>query len=751
MKKLLLLLLSLLTALSLSFAVACDDDDSTAESQDSSPVIEDSSTEDSSSENENSSSGNEEQAVLTGVEYVSGVTNLELGSDAEFEELVLKLSYSDGTSKEATYAELDKSALTVTCDTSKLGAATAEIEYNGFSVEAGLRVYCWADSVTVPASISAFASNKGATSNFKDKTQGYLVGDDGAFSFSPIVAAYDADGKLLYFDAPGEVEIVATLYVLTEGEYVEVSDMATYVEVDALNASFDFTESAIGNSFKLVVYPRLLEDAGEDAEVIAELSNSLEFKVIDGYNVYTAADLLLWDNNNADVAAFRAEKGITVDASTVSALVLHNNIALTASDIPSCHIYDEERDADHFAGLSNEKKARLQGSLKDYSFILDRNLGDNGQFTFEGNYFTLDASAVPYVMKESGDDNLEILPTSIVSHASLFRVRGNASADSTTTTEDFHMNNVNLIGNLNRQENVESSGGLILAKFELTKGTTYNMVSKGWYINNFVSQNATGHEFVIDSCIFEDSYNSLLYVWGGLVEIKNSRIYGAGGPAIIADHVSPDDNTSGRTGSGGWISHIVIDEASEVASYVTGQEAWFAEFNAQSAAAAIMATDAIFNSFNRTFVTKTTDEGGNTQSLLNLMMIFKSGEAEGMTADPIIAKAEIGANHVLDFEDPYTKGFIYNSNILGTGAPIFQSTTTAGLIAYAGLQSVPFEPYQLPILFTLTGGTTPVNYSTGEHLALPIAQDTGYLNLFYAPAGSKGYMGIVLGDYRALQ
>lgn len=750
MKKFWLLLLSLLTALSLSFAVACDDADSTSESQDSSPVIEDSSTEDSnSSGNDSSSSGNEEQAVLAGVEYLSGVTNLELGADAEFEELVLKLSYSDGTSKEATYAELDKSALTVTCDTSKLGAATAEIEYNGFSVEAGLRVYCWADSVTVPASISAFASNKGATSNFKDKTQGYLVGDDGAFSFSPIVAAYDADGKLLYFDAPGEVEIVATLYLLTEEEYVEVSDMATYVEVDALNASFDFTESAIGNSFKLVVYPRLLEDAGEDAEVIAELSNSLEFKVIDGYNVYTAADLLLWDNNNADVAAFRAEKGVTVDASTVNTLVLHNNISLTASDIPSCHIYDEVRDADHFAGLSNEKKARLQGSLKDYAFIMDRHLGDNGQFTFEGNYFTLDASAVPYVMKESGDDNLERLPTSIVSHASLFRIRGTAHSDGTTATENFDIRNVNLIGNLNRQETVESSGGLILAKFELAKGTTYNMVSKSWYINNFVSENATGHEVVIDSCIFEDSYNSLLYIWGGLVEIKNSRIYGAGGPAIIADHVSPDDDTAGRTGSGGWTSHIVIDEASEVASYVTGKEAWFAEFNAQSAVGQIMATDAIFNSFNRTFVTKTTDEGGNTQSLLNLMIVIKSGDAEGMAFNPILGKVEIGENHKLNFEGAYTAPFL--AGLSKMGAPIFQGATEAGIIAYGGQD--PATDGATPLVYTLTGLSTMthVNFLAGEHLALPIAGDSGYLNLFYAQAGSAGYMGIVLGDYRALK
>ena len=119
-----------------------------------------------------------------------------------------------------------------------------------------------------------------------------------------------------------------------------------------------------------------------------------------------------------------------------------------------------------------------------------------------------------------------------------------------------------------------------------------------------------------------------------------------------------------------------------------------------------------------------------------------------MTADPILAKLKLGSNHILDFEDPYTKAFIYNPNFLGSGAPIFQSSTPAGIIAYAGLQSIPVAPYQLPILYTLAGG--PVDYLTGQHLQLPIAQDTGYLNLFFGPAGSQGYMGIVLGDYRAV-
>ena len=741
MKKFLLLALSLLTVLSLSFAVACDGDDSSLVESPNSSV-----TEESTTSGSNSSQGGEVETTLSGVEYVSGIENLDLGAPIELDELVLKLSYSDGSSENVAYADLDQTALSATCDTTKLGATTASISYKGFSTEASLRVYCWADSVTVPASISNFVANKGESSNFKDKTQGYKVGDDGLFYFSPIVATWNYDGDLLYFDSVGEVEISAKLYILEGSEYVLVENTADYVEIDAVNASFDFTETAIGKNFKIVVVPQACVDAGEGEE--ADFVKSLEIAVVDGYNVYNAADLLLWDNANTTVADFRASKGVTADASALSGLVLHSNIVLDSTNIPSCFIYDEERDADEFAGLSAEKKARLQGSLKDDIFIMQRNLGDNGQFTFEGNYFTVDASDAPYIMKGRDNETLDKDPKSIVSHASLFCVRGNADNNDDNVTENFDLRNVNFIGNLNRREDIESSGGLILAKLEHAKGTTYNMVSKGWYINNFITMNAIGHEVTIDSCVFEDSYNCLLYLWGGLVEIKNSRIYGAGGPAIIADHAYPTDNTWGRTGSYGWTSHIVIDDASEIASYVTGQEAWFAEFNAQAAAAGISALDAIFNSFNRTYLTVKKDESGKDQNLLNLMIVVKSGDAEGMNFTPISSRVEIGTNHVLDFDSAYTKSFLDGFSKMG--APIFQSTTETGIIAYAGQNTTPGME-ALPVLYTLMGAQTmtPVDFLAKEHLSLPIAQDSGYLNLFYSSQGSEGYMGIVLGDYRA--
>ena len=100
---------------------------------------------------------------------------------------------------------------------------------------------------------------------------------------------------------------------------------------------------------------------------------------------------------------------------------------------------------------------------------MQRNLGETGTFTFEGNYFTIDASKVPYVEKERGDNTLNKLSTSVVSHMPLFAIVGEADTNDTTATENFDVKNVNFIGNLNRQEDVKNSGGLILIKYLYAK------------------------------------------------------------------------------------------------------------------------------------------------------------------------------------------------------------------------------------------------------------------------------------------
>ncbi len=729
MKKLLMILLTIVMVCSLGLAVACDsvDDSSNVDSSSSSSVV--------------------ETKEITSVELVEGMpATVFQGLTPSLQNLKVKVSYSDGSVEEVLYGDATKADFAVTCDTESLGDTTASVSYKGVAFEVSIKVVFDIESVTLPAFVNDFNAQKGETSNFKDKTQIYTVGTEGLFYFSPVVTAW-VDDEPVKLDAPGDVEIVASLEILNGEAYEAVAEMANYVEVNAKMASFDFTDEAVGKTFKLTVYP-----AFSDPSKISSYSRSFEFKVIDAYNAYTATDLLLWDNTQQAVADFRAEKGITADASAIKGIVLHSNISLTASDLPSSFFYHENVDTSAFAGLSDEKKARLEGSLKDYSDIYLRTLGKTGTFDFVGNYFTIDASAVPYVMMESGDNSLNIKADSIVSHATLFYIDGEAGTDGTDASEYFTFKNVNLIGNLNRQENVVSSGGLIFMKTQMAKGKIYNVVSKRWYINAFAQMNATGHEMTIDSCIFEDSYNSILYSWGGLINIVDSRLYGAGGPAIIADHVTPTSTTSGRMGSGGWTSNIVIDEKSTIASYVTGQEAWFAEFNAQSAVAGIMALDTLFKAFGRTFTTEMPGEGGTNKTMINLAIILKSGDAEAMSFDPIGGKVSIGTNHKLDFDSAYTSPFL--AGFKGTGAPIFQSTTEAGIIAYGGQQPAPYE--MLPVLYTLTGGMTPVDFDLSTGVPIPnqqlplFMQDSGYLNLFYATKGSQGYMGVLLGDYKAV-
>ncbi len=729
MRKFLTALLTLLTVLCISFGVsACK------EVQDSSSV---------------------DSATVQTVEYVSGLSeNVYVGLLPSLKDLQIKVTYSNGEVEEIAYSNDNKADFKVEGDTSELGESIVTISYKGVSFEYVVEVIFSVDSVTMPEFVNLYNAQKGESSNFTDKTQGYVVGDDNAFYFSPVVTAYVGE-ELVVFDEPGEVEIVAKLFLKNGDNFEEIADTASYAEINLKNASFDFVESAVGSTFKIAVYPAVLTDEEE----ITHFTKEFEFAVVDGYNVYSVEELLLWDNragktplqndvNNRTygeaIKKFREEKGVTVNADDVNGLVLHTNLVLSTDNLPDCYFYDEEKDSSAFTGLSAEKKELLQGSLKDYSEIMSRMLKENGTFNFEGNYFTIDASALPFITQESGNPTMTIAPTSVVSHAKMLVVEGLSSVDGTTNTENFTIKNANFTGNCNRQEN-SYSGGIILLDAKRAKGEVNNVIAKRYYTALFVEMNATGHEVSLNGSVLEDSYNTLVYLWGGFLNVNNSRIYGAGGPAILADHCYSTSTTSGRTGTKGWTSNVVVDKDSTVASYVTGQEGWFAQYGATSTVSSFITLDqALFKSFGKTFTTVKADEAGNSQTLINLAIVFKSGDAEGMTFNPISGKATIG-EHKLDFDGAYTSPFL--AGFAGTGAPIFQSTTEAGIIAYAGQN--PQSP-QLPVLYNLAGAQTltPLDIMAGEILTQPLfAQDEGYLNIFVGSANSAGYMGVILGDF----
>lgn len=283
--------------------------------------------------------------------------------------------------------------------------------------------------------------------------------------------------------------------------------------------------------------------------------------------------------------------------------------------------------------------------------------------------------------------------------------------------------NAFLIGNSNRSEDAMLSGGLIFAKIKIMDGACINCISNGWYISYF-PETMTITKFTIEDCKAYDSFNCILYSWGARVSIKNSELIGAGGPVIIADHHDEDS----ATGAGGYISGIDVDGNSVLESYVAGSEGWFQQFNATSAATAIkQLSSQVFAQYGYTFT-----KVENTIEKFNLIAIYKSGSANGVTATPIRGyfNREASTDHVahfMNFEDPTTAVIL--NNLKGTGAPLFQSNGAYCFFNGSALIN-PLDMQPVTPAFPLFRGD--------------------YINLFYASAGSSGYMGLVFGGLQAV-
>lgn len=730
-RKVLILILTVLTVTSLSLFVACNRNE------------------------DNSSSSQSGEVTLSKIEYVSGIPEvLVRGTTPDYTELKIKATYSDNKTDDVIYNATD---FDVTVDTSvKAESVPVTIVYKGKTATTNVKVDFEIASVGQAEFVLNYEKNVGENSVFKDTAKEYVVGASNAFYYVPVVTVLDSEVNPYTFDKSGDFEIVAEVYKKVGGEYTLLTDPASEVEIDVMNASFKFAPAAIGNSYKLVVRPAELTDE-QLAEEDGDYSKEFSFRVADAYNVYSAAELLLWDNRTDEdglaVKALREAKGVTADANSIKGLALHCDLSLGKDDIAPKFFYDPDRDPTAFAGLSNERKELLNGSLKDHENLISRVLGDDGKFDFEGNFYTVSVEKMPMVVWEHRDDKAFTKnPESVVSHTTLLRIQGNSSMNSTKHTELGTINNVNFIGNLNRQDSVWS-GGCILIKTNGAAVEMNNLVATRWYITAFSEKNTDTNHLVLNKVDFRDNYNCILYLWGGIVGINDSTLNGAGGPAIIADHVDRNSSDSGRTGSKGWPSEINIDSTSLVKSEVTGQEGWFAEFNAQSAAAQIVEMDELFKPFSRTFTigTKnvTVDGKEKTFKTINLVAIFKDSEAAGMTFTKISGKAKIGDGdnaHVFDYDDQYTA--LVLDGFKGTGAPVIQSSLT-GIIAYMGLNGENIPQIAQPF----KTGATPIKLTDINATNYPqIFLDTGYLNLFYGAKGENndGFMGIILGNYRAL-
>lgn len=382
----------------------------------------------------------------------------------DFNNVSLKVTYSDKTTKVLTHGECDINKNNAQSDTEFIlqtnglssqvsGSLIAKDEYviTATLIEDSSNQYYVIKRIQVvddmsllydltlfeqPESIRRYKANVASAgvnseTSFKDAQEIYTIGDDNEFIYKPKAEFTNELG----IPVTAQASIKAEVYNLTNtGEKGQKAEASEY-SFDAKNYSFKFDSKAIGKQYRIEVLPKDYAKIGQ--ATIQPLT--LDIKVEDGYNAYTALDLgrmniiedkglisqFSWNTAvyNDSRQAFNEDyyRGMYYDPDStevhtsvypyysmryrhqiwedfleskgeenlhqINGLFIHDNINITPADIPESFIVSE---AEAIA-MSSGKDSYAAGTLRDWSILYTHYL-ENDEFTLNGNCFTLDSS-----------------------------------------------------------------------------------------------------------------------------------------------------------------------------------------------------------------------------------------------------------------------------------------------------------------------------------------------------------------------
>ena len=545
------------------------------------------------------------------------LTSWEVGTPYDYSTMKLKVVYEDGTTK--TITPDTEGVQIVNIDTTTSGEKKLKIIFEGFEKEITITVY---DSVSQsydiqgfnpPAFVADYNANKAVNSaedgGFLVNDDKYYVGDDNEFKFLPHIIAFNGDIPQILNKYKSNVKVE----MKNGSQYVELTanttpTLASMVAVDNENSTFDFTQDAVGNTFKITVRPYY-------DETITPIT--FEFMVKDGYNVYNAHDLSVLDNNPNTNAShvwgdLKEDWGIpSASEYSPKGIYLHGDITLTPADFPETFFINEEE--------AGENTDNALGTLKQrtslYTFSSAR---DAEEFEFCGNYFTIDASGIPLTVRDCYDKSgrteyyRDVYTNQLLAlqgHAALFSFGGDNTQYITNWTQEqqfvgpVKVKNTSFIGNAPKNNNAakKETGGIYMFMTGASTLTTENIISQQFVIatnalgcweadtvlatmlrsddNDTNNVTTNRNHVVIKDSKYMDAYTTMFYSWGGDIEVYDSILKDAGGPLFMAVHHGDDNNSQFSTID-------IYDSFTE--SYVTGSEAWFSAYNATDKATAIL-------------------------------------------------------------------------------------------------------------------------------------------------------------------
>ena len=526
-------------------------------------------------------------------------TRFEKGKDPDFTGMSLKVTYKKGE-----IVTVDLAKLTFSVNMNSVGRQTVTVSFldeinneqasTTFSIEVYERKtivqFEPSDEITEFKTSNENAGKKqygdaGFESQYENKVV-YLIGDDNEFTFYPkFTVMNDTMPTILKNGFYSEV----TLSVKLEGVYktleAKVEDatkpsIVSYYDGETLYATvntyygrYQFADAAKDKEVKIAVLP------DEAHYKVTDTINSitLEAKVVDGYNVTETWQLAVIDNTQSIWNAHKTEKGIV--GISPAAVILHKDIKITAEDLPADFLLTLDRDIVYTNDMTKETKTIKAGTkyIRDGSRVYIRSCEND--FSFEGNFFTLDLSEFPLAPspvvfgEELGYGN-------DFSNMTLFYFQHNTEQWDEAPEEmaNIVMENFSLRGNagidkwVDSDENLVSAGGVIFMKaVDYTDVIVQNANITSCFISFF--SDLDGY-LTIDTVKVYDSYQNVLYIWGNRkCDVKNSYFVRAGGPMAIVQSLYRENNTIVKPAT---IS--VTDTVIE--SGLTGEEIWFAAVQA---------------------------------------------------------------------------------------------------------------------------------------------------------------------------
>ena len=667
---------------------------------------------------------------------VSGLTNVEQTKALDKSTMVVKAVYVNEHEVVLTSAEYE---ITQDVDTNQLGVQEFKVTYQEMIGSQNVTVVKNQNQYIVgyknPTSVTNYKNavlntytsttqtenvNKGFAkvynSSVVDEETIYKVGSDNAFIFEPVVTYYDEEVE--HTIELTSFEKTITLEEYDAGAFTPLTTEQKNQILTVTGNKYQFDSSANGTIYRMTVVPTTTDE--DELEAITESgAGSFIFQVVSGWNVYTAADLSVFDNFNAqlnvaDTSEFnyvtpdtsnydasgkwttlKTENGIALNNSA-TALILHRNIILTWEDIPSVHTYAQPTQENPNQRFFVDRDSDRYGSV--YVRYLTN---ENDSFTIEGNFFTIDSSNLPVAIREAGNnEDTEGVP--IVAHSTLFKVCGNETSGAIAQTQHFNINNLSMLGNSNKSENNVNWGGIISFKIETCNSDINNCLVRSHYIAMMYNGNCAAANDVISNIkntnMF-DSNNSLIYCSEARhLNLENCNLIGAGGPVMINDYnydniYRNDDNTNTYTFNsdneaideyGNKIPLPGTERATNVTvkncvleSYVVGTEPWFSSFGKIKNTDFYVGTyfAGLIRSFNNLYANKGYHKTYVTDNQeMNIIALYKSGKAATISADSYQVVYGSFADYTVDQYGNLVNPYPMDATKTNSAYPIFATS-----------------------------------------------------------------------------